>query len=166
MTVQPTTLIMTAPNEIRARALREKLQRTLINMCGWWGIGPELAMSALDRFRGDLTSQLQSGSLKWPDPSEARYAPGTPDNELRELALMGVVAIVAQGILPSGRNVWRWCKKHGARKRQSDALRIVGSVVAVQRAGEVAAAYVRGAVTPGGDQSRHTSPSNGDGMGR
>ena len=157
---------MTLPDETRSRKLHEKLKRTLVNVSGWWGIGPEQATATLDRLRGDLVDQLQSGTLKWPDPSEAQYAPGTPDDELRELALVGVAAIAAQGILPSARNVWRWCRAQGARKRQSDALRIVGSVVAVQRAAEVAAAFVRGAVTPGGDQSRQTSPSNGDGTGR
>ena len=136
------------PDQVRSQALEQRLRIKLMNLCTWWGVSPSLALVTLDHLRGDLANQLQSGSLKWPDPSEACYAPGTPNDELRAMAYEGAAALAAAGVPLSARRLWRWLREHGVRKRQSDGLRIVGNVVAIQRAGEVAAAYVRGDKPP------------------
>ena len=131
------------PDETRSYMLRSKLERTIRNVSEWWGIKPDQAAKVLDTLRDELNRAGRIGTEPWPDPCRARYNPGTPDAELRELAYQGAMALAAAGTRPSARNVWCWCKARGVRKRQAMALRIVGSVVATLSAREVAASYVR-----------------------
>lgn len=131
------------PEQVRGRALRNRLRRCLLNVSGWWGISPMQATQVLRELSDELTTGQRDGTLKWPDGREAKYDPGMPDQELRELAYQGVRALTAIGVPLSARCLWSWCKVQGARKRQATALRIVGSVVASIYAGEVAASVVR-----------------------
>jgi predicted Fe-S protein YdhL (DUF1289 family) len=132
------------PDEIRTDMLRTKLERTIRNVSEWWGITPDQAATVLDGLRDQVSRHRSIGGHPWPDPGRARFDPGTPDANLREMAYEGAAAIAAQGVRPSQRNVWAWCKARGARKRHAMALRIIGGVVAVLSAREVAATYVRG----------------------
>jgi hypothetical protein len=132
----------TTPYETRTVMLTGKLRRTLLNVSGWWGIGLPQALTVLAALQAELSAAQHRGTLQWPDPRLAKYNPGTPDADLRDLAYDGAAALTARGVRPSARNVWRWCKAHGARKREAMALRIVGSVVASLSAREVAATHV------------------------
>ena len=129
-------------DEIRAFMLRTKLVKTIRNVSGWWGIKPDMAAEVLGALRNELERDHRLGAEAWPDPRHARYNPGTPDSELRELAYEAALAIAGQGVRPSQRNVWAWCKSRGARKRETMALKIVGSVVAALSATVVATTVV------------------------
>ena len=131
------------PDEIRSDMLRTKLMKTIRNVSAWWGVSPDQAAMALGALRNELERDHRIGAEAWPDPRHARYNPGTPDAELREMAYEAALAIAGQGLRPSQRNVWAWCKSRGARKRETMALKIVGSVVAALSAREVASTYVR-----------------------
>jgi hypothetical protein len=131
------------PDEIRSGQLRTKLVKTLRNVSAWWGISPDQAALVLGTLRHELEQDQRIGAESWPDPLHARYNPGTPDAELREMAYAAALAIAGQGLRPSQRNVWAWCKSRGARKRETMALKIVGSVVAALSAREVASTVVR-----------------------
>lgn len=130
------------PDEIRSDMLRTKLAKTLRNVSAWWGIAPDQAAMVLGALRHELERDQRIGAEAWPDPRHARYNPGTPDAELRELAYEAALAIAGQGLRPSQRNVWARCKSRGARKRETMALKIVGSVVAALSAKEVASTFV------------------------
>jgi hypothetical protein len=131
------------PDEIRSYMLRSKLERTIRNVSAWWGITPDQAAMVLGTLRDQVCRERRIDSQPWPDPGHARYNPGTSDAELREMAYQGAAEIAGQGVTPSQRNVWEWCKGRGARKREAMALRIIGSVLAALSAREVAAAVVR-----------------------
>jgi len=148
------------PDEIRVCMLRNKLERVIRNVSEWWGIAPDQAAMVLEGLRDQVSRERRIGPVPWPDPSHARYNPGTPDAELRELAYTAAAAIAGQGVRPSQRNVWAWCKARGARKREVMALRIVGSVVASLSAGEVASTVVRQGERPSGaDPGSYLLPS-------
>ena len=131
------------PDEIRSDMLRTKLVKTIRNVSAWWGISADQAAMVLGTLRYELDQDHRIGAEAWPDPRHARYHPGTPDSELREMAYEATLAIAGQGLRPSQRNVWAWCKSRGARKRETMALKIVGSVVAALSAKEVASTVVR-----------------------
>lgn len=143
-----------SPDEIRTERLRTRLVRAIHNVSAWWGVAPDQAATVLEALRDQVSRERRIGNHPWPDPSHARYDPGTPDDELREMAYTAAAAIADQGVRPSQRNCWAWCKARGARKREAMALRIVGSVVASLSAGEVASTVVRqGESGFGGDSS-------------
>lgn len=131
------------PDEIRIDMLRTKLERTIRNVSEWWGITPDQAARVLDGLRDQVSRERRIGSQPWPDPSRARYDPGTPDEKVRAMAYQAAAEIAGQGSLPSQRNVWAWCVRQGARKRQSVGLRIVREVLADLGARAVAASVVR-----------------------
>jgi hypothetical protein len=146
--VQPALQGQDPTGALREAALERKLRNHVFNLSQWWGAVPSQAITVLTRMRDDYAAQLQAGTLQWPDPKLARYCPGTPDEDLRELATKGAAVIAAQGVRPSARSLWAWCRAQGARKRDGTALRIVGSVLACLSARAVAAAVVAGAVRP------------------
>ena len=129
-------------DEVRSDMLRTKLVKTIRNVSAWWGVSPNQAAMVLGALRNELERDQRLGAESWPDPRHARYNPGTPDSELREMAYEATLAIAGQGLRPSQRNVWAWCKSRGARKRETMALKIVGSVVAALSAKEVASTVV------------------------
>ena len=130
------------PDEIRSDMLRTKLVKTIRNVSAWWGISADQAAMVLGTLRYELDQDHRIGAEAWPDPRHARYNPGTPDSELREMAYEAATTLAAQGTKPSGRNVWAKCKARGARKRETMALKIVGSVVAALSAKAVASTVV------------------------
>jgi hypothetical protein len=131
------------PDEIRTERLRARLVRAIFNVSSFWGVSAEQAAVILASLRDEVGHRRTIGGHPWPDPSHARYDPGTADDELREMAYQGAAAIAGQGITPSQRNVWRWCVEHGGRKRQRVGLRIVQEVLTALSAGAVAASLVR-----------------------
>ena len=131
------------PDEIRAGMLRCKLTRTLVNVARWWGASSHQAAEVLAAMRDELCRTGRIGPVAWPDPREARFNPGMTDAELREMAHRAIADLSANGVQPSGRNVWRWCRAHGARKRDRDAVRIIRGVISVLSARAAGAAYVR-----------------------
>ena len=132
------------PDQVRTARLRAKLERTLFNTCAWWGVGPNEAALVLDDLGAQVRRERRIGNHPWPDLAEANYNPGTRDDAIRELAYEAVAVMSALGVRPSARNVWRRLKEGGVRKRQSTALRIIGSVVSSLASREVAGSYVRG----------------------
>lgn len=131
------------PDEIRTERLRSRLVRAIHNVSAFWGVSAEQAAVILATLHDEVSHWRTIGGHPWPDPSCAAYCPGTPDDELREMAYQGAAAIAGQGITPSQRNVWRWCVENGGRKRQRVGLKIVQEVLTALSAGEVAAAVVR-----------------------
>lgn len=131
------------PDNIRTERLRSRLVRAIHSVSAWWGVSAEQAAAILANLHDEVRHRRTIGGYPWPDPSHARYDPGTPDDAVRSLAYQGAAAIAGQGIAPSQRNVWAWCVRKGARKRQSVGLRIVREVLKDLGAREVAASVVR-----------------------
>lgn len=130
-------------DEIRTERLRSRLVRAIHNVSAWWGVSAEQAAAILANLHDEVRHRRTIGGHPWPDPTHAAYRPGTPDDELREMAYEEAAVIAGLGIAPSQRNVWSRCVRQGARKRQSVGLRIVREVLKDLGAREVAASVVR-----------------------
>jgi hypothetical protein len=122
----------TVPEQLRHRGITRVSIRclaTALRVSNWWGLGREDAVAGLDRVR----AMLLDPDVPWPEQPRPSFVVGTDDATLLTLAAEGVAALRQQGADVSFRRLWVWCRQQGARKRYSDACRLLRPLVTWER---------------------------------